>query len=78
MAAYARVQPFGVARDDWHHAKTQAVISNGFQNLFYLNKLTRNRKSFTPSDFMLERKKTEAQRISQVTTYLNSRVTREQ
>lgn len=62
LAGYSRVEPFGVRRDDWHHARTQATISTWMHQMFYVKRFVRSKKSYSPQDFMYKRKKTEAQK----------------
>lgn len=56
LAAYSKVQPFGVRRDDWHHSKTQAMIANALSTLLYAMGASRQRKTHSPADFMYGQK----------------------
>lgn len=60
--AYARVQPFGDIRADWHHARTQSLIANYAETFLYALKKTRTRKKYKTDDFIYPRKKTQSQK----------------
>ena len=63
LIAYGHIQPSGPKRDDWHHARTQAVLANGMNNIMYAFGRTRQRKTYDVSDFMMKQKKSNAEKI---------------
>jgi len=72
MAAYRQVEPFGVERDDYHHARTASLIANCASTFLYAFGRSKQRKTYSPSDFMLKPKATEKERLGKLQAGLSA------
>lgn len=66
MQAYYAVEPFGTKREDWHHARGQALVANYLGGMMYAQGMIKQKKTFSPKDFTMPRQKTDAQKINSV------------